>query len=181
MPRYVAFLRAINVGGSNVVRMEDLRRKFEALGFKGVETFIASGNVIFTSPSRDAAALERKIERHLEKALGYEVSVFLRTDAQVAAVAAQKPFTDARRQSAGAFCVGFLAAPLPPPAATSVLALKNAVDDFHIDGREIYWLCTKRQSESTFSNALLEKTVKARSTFRGFNTVQKLAAKYPPK
>jgi len=180
MPRYVAFLRAINVGG-HVVKMDDLRRQFERLGFKDVETFIASGNVVFTAASRDAAALERKIERALEKAFGYEVKTFVRTLAEVAEVAAHKPFADSRIRSAGAYCVGFLAAPLPPDAAKVVLALKNGEDDFHVNGREVYWICTKRQGESTFSNALLEKTLKARSTFRGFNTVQKLAAKYPPK
>ena len=78
MPRYVAFLRAINVGG-HVVKMDDLRRRFAQLGFTEVETFIASGNVIFSSPSRDAAALEKKIERQLEKSFGYEVKTFVRT------------------------------------------------------------------------------------------------------
>src|SRR5205814_3611258 len=72
MPRYVAFLRAINVGG-HIVKMDDLRRQFEKLGFTDVQTFIASGNVIFTSPSKDGKALERRIEERLEKAIRYEV------------------------------------------------------------------------------------------------------------
>src|SRR6185369_8391120 len=63
MPKYVAFLRAINVGG-HVVKMDQLRALFEALGFANVETFIASGNVIFDSKSKNVAALERKIDRH---------------------------------------------------------------------------------------------------------------------
>jgi uncharacterized protein (DUF1697 family) len=179
MPRYVAFLRAINVGG-HVVKMDDLRRRFAQLGFTEVETFIASGNVIFSSPSRDAAALEKKIERQLEKSFGYEVKAFVRTLAEVADVAARQPFDDSRVKTAGAYCVGFLAARLPPAAAKSVLALKNGEDDFHVAGREVYWISTKRQGEAVFSNALLEKTLKMRSTFRGVRTVQKLAAKYPP-
>jgi Protein of unknown function (DUF1697) len=80
MPRFVAFLRAINVGGRNVT-MAALRAQFEALGFSNVETFIASGNVIFEAASRDSAALHRKIEAHLAKSLGHEVSTFVRTDA----------------------------------------------------------------------------------------------------
>ena len=63
--RYVAFLRAINVGG-HTVRMEALRREFESLGATNVETFIASGNVIFDTARRNAAALERAIEEHLQ-------------------------------------------------------------------------------------------------------------------
>ena len=69
MPRYVAFLRAINVGG-HTVKMEDLRRLFETMGFANVETFIASGNVIFESKSKNTQAMERKIENHLRESLG---------------------------------------------------------------------------------------------------------------
>ena len=78
MRRYVALLRAINVGG-HVVKMEKLRALFDELAFKDVETVIASGNVLFSSGAPNAAALEEKIERHLKAALGYEVTTFIRT------------------------------------------------------------------------------------------------------
>jgi hypothetical protein len=81
MPRHIAFLRAINVGG-HTVKMDQLRTLFEELGLKDVETFIASGNVIFRSPAK-SASLESKIERHLHRALGYEVDTFIRTDGEV--------------------------------------------------------------------------------------------------
>ena len=58
------------------------------------------------------------------------------------------------------------------------MALKTDIDDFATQEREIYWLCRKKQSESTFSNAVLEKTLGRQATFRGANTVQKMAAKY---
>jgi len=181
MPRYVAFLRAINVGGQHVVRMEDLRRQFERLGFTDVETFIASGNVVFTATSRDGAALERKIEGALEKTFGFEVKTFVRTLAELADVAARKPFAEARVKSAGAYCVGFLAVPLAPAAVQSILALKSVEDDFHVDGREVYWISTKGQGKAAFSNAVLEKLLKSKSTLRGVRMLQKLAAKYPSK
>ncbi len=181
MPRYVAFLRAINVGGQHVVRMEDLRRQFERLGFTDVETFIASGNVVFTTTSRDGPALERKIERALEKAFGFEVKTFVRTLAELADVAAHKPFPEARMKSAVAYCVGFLPAPLAPAAVKSVLALKSEEDDFHVNGREVYWISTKGQGQAAFSNAVLEKLLKAKSTLRGVRMLEKLAAKYASK
>ena len=68
MPRYVAFLRALNFGG-HTIRMERLRDVFTAAGFAGVETFIASGNVIFDSGSTNIGALERKIEMALQSEL----------------------------------------------------------------------------------------------------------------
>jgi uncharacterized protein (DUF1697 family) len=56
--------------------------------------------------------------------------------------------------------------------------MRTSIDDFHVNGREMYWLCRKKQSESTFSNARFEKALGGRATFRGVNTIVKLAAKY---
>ena len=176
MPRLYAFLRAINVGG-HTVTMARLRELFEELGLTGVETFIASGNVIFDSSSKSPGALEKKIEAHLEDALGYEVKTFIRTAPELVALAAHKAFPEVRVQAARAYCVGFLNQPLDAAARKALDGLKTAIDDFHLNGREIYWLCKVGQSESKFSNMVFEKTTKARVTFRGANTVAKLAAK----
>jgi uncharacterized protein (DUF1697 family) len=175
MTRHFAFLRAINVGG-HTVTMARLRELFEELRFENVETFIASGNVIFSARSGSAAALERKIESHLEQSLGYEVKTFLRTGPELVALSRHKAFPEARVRAAGAYCVGFLAEPLDAAGKKTLAGMKTDVDDFHVNGREVYWLCKLRQHESKFSNVLFEKTVKARITFRGANTVSKLAA-----
>lgn len=175
--RFIAFLRAINVGG-HTVTMADLRRHFAALDLEAVETFIASGNVVFRSSARNPAALERRIENHLGAVLGYEVKTFLRTEAELAAIARYEPFTAAQRRAAGSLNVGFLSAPLTNSARKTLMGLKTAIDDFHLHGRELYWLCRKRQSESTFSNVQFERTVQVRTTFRGVNTVARLAAKH---
>ena len=174
MPRYVAFLRAINVGG-RVVTMSTLKKEFERLGFTDVETFIASGNVIFRSPSTSVPALEKKIETALQKALGYEVATFIRTDAEVLAIANHAAFPPARVAGAAALNVGITASVLSPVARKALDGLASEIDVFHVNGREVYWLCQKKQSDSKFSNALFEKTLKTRSTFRGINTMLRLA------
>ena len=177
MARLFAFLRAVNVGG-RVVTMEELRRQFGALGFERVETFIASGNVIFESRARPGAALERRIEERLLAALGYEVRTFVRTALELAAIAAQRPFPEARLRAAAALNVGFLAAPLAAAAERALMALRTPIDDFHVHGRELWWLCAAKQHESKFSNALFERKVGVATTFRGAQTVARLAAKY---
>jgi uncharacterized protein (DUF1697 family) len=174
MTRYFAFLRAINVGG-HVVRMEALRDLFTGLGFSGVETFIASGNVIFHAKSGKAADLEKRIEKQLESSLGYPVATFLRTDEELAAVSRHQPFDAAAVQSATAFCVGFLARPLEPAVHDTLMGLQTEIDDFHHDAREIYWLCKVRQSQSKITNGLLERKLKVPMTFRSITTVTKLA------
>ncbi|RYD71538.1 MAG: DUF1697 domain-containing protein [Verrucomicrobiaceae bacterium] len=177
LPRYIAFLRAINVGG-RTVKMESLARLFRELEFQAVETFIASGNVIFTSSCEDPRKLESLIEEHLQRSLGFEVKTFLRTTAEVAAIARCEAIASLRRESAIAVNVAFLTEPLNPDAEVTLMALRTEIDDFHVRGREVYWLCQKKQSESKFSNAVFEKALKVRATFRGLNTVWRLAERY---
>ena len=177
MPGYVAFLRAINVGG-HTVKMDFLRHLFEALDFSNVETFIASGNVLFETGSKNAPVLERKIENSLREALGYEVAIFIRTRAELAAIAGYKPFGRSDLDAAVALNIAFLANKPDADSKQKLMALRTDIDDFHIHEREIYWLCRKRQSDSRISNAVLEKTLGQKSTLRGANTVKKMAAKY---
>lgn len=180
MPRYIALLRAINVGG-HIVKMDELRSCFESLEFSGVETFIASGNVIFESSSKATASLERRIESCLHKTFGYEVATFLRTDSEVAAIAQYKPFSDSALKTSATLNIGFVAGPLESETVRKLMKFKSPIDDFHVNDREIYWLCKKKQSESTFSNVLFERSLGVRATFRGMNTILRLAAKYPPR
>jgi uncharacterized protein (DUF1697 family) len=177
MLRYFAFLRAINVGGRNVT-MEVLRKAFEALGLQEVESFIASGNIVFSSGSGEAAALERKIETGLLKTLGYEVKTFLRGGPELAGIANHLPFPPAEVSAAHALYVGFVAQPLLQTDAAKLAQFNTEVDDFRTRGREIYWKCLQRQTDSKFSNAAFERALKISATWRNINTVQRLATKY---
>lgn len=177
--RYVAFLRAINVGG-HVVKMELLKRVFLDLGFAAVETFIASGNVIFDSRSKDRPGLERKIERALESALGYEVVTFIRTLPEVMAIARHEPFPKALMAQAVSLNVGLLKGEVDAAARRVIDSFRTEIDEFHLNGAELYWLCRRGQMESKFSNAAFERKTSVRATFRGLKTMEKLAAKFPP-
>jgi uncharacterized protein (DUF1697 family) len=164
--------------GGHTVKMDHLRQLFESLGFSAVETYIASGNVVFETKSGNVKALERKIEKRLREALGYEVATFIRTVAELADIANYKPFRQSDLDAAAALNVAFLSDVLGASSRRKLTALRTDIDDFHVHGRELYWLCRKKQSESTFSNAVLEKTLGTRSTLRGANTVRQIAAKY---
>ena len=179
MPRFVAFLRAINVGG-RIVKMERLRKVFESIGFTGVETFIASGNVIFEARATTASALERKIETALQHELGYVVTTFVRTDRELAAIAGNQPFDPSAVSQSLAFTVGFVAAEIGKDARANVERLRSPLNDVHVDGREIYWLSRTLMSDSTIGYALFEKAMGQPATFRNVNTVRRMAAKYPP-
>jgi uncharacterized protein (DUF1697 family) len=179
VPRYVAFLRAINVGG-HTVKMEHLRKLVASLGYMNVETFIASGNVIFYAPARSTRDMEKEIERHLQESLGYAVATFIRTHGELAVIARYQPFPAPELEEAGnALYIAFLPTPPSDEAQDTLMASRTETDDFHIHGRETYWLCRTRISDSTFSGAKLEKILGMPATMRNVTTVRKLAAKYP--
>jgi uncharacterized protein (DUF1697 family) len=186
MKKYIAFLRAINVAG-RYVKMEQLRSIFESMGFTDVETFINSGNIIFSVDTDNSKILEQKIEQQLQAELGFEVPTFIRTDQELSAIANHQAFPNLELQSAVALNIAFLADPITADNIKILDTLKisitygasEAIDDFHSNNREIYWLCRVKQSESKFSNAILEKKLKVKSTLRGADTIKKIAAKYP--
>jgi uncharacterized protein (DUF1697 family) len=181
VPRFVAFLRGLNVGG-HTVKMDQLKKHFEDLGFENVSTFIASGNVIFETKDAKPAALEKKIEQALERALGYEVATFLRTDAQVADIADHDAFPKVKPKDGDTQYVIFLRG--APDAATKrrIAALSNDEDLLHVHGAEIHWL---RRGGGLIDSTISEKDWRAAlnkepSTNRNLNTLKRLAAKYPP-
>ena len=176
MTKCVALLRAINVGGHNV-KMADLRTHFVALRLSSVETFIASGNVLFTSRAADVALLESRVETRLQKSLGYAVDTFIRTSDEIIAAAAFTPFsTPARLGESSKLSVGFLKTPLDTDRQARVLALAGDDNDFVFRGREFYWWTVGNSSDSTITGAKLERALGQPTTMRNVTTVRKLAA-----
>lgn len=175
MARWVVFLRAINVGG-RFLKMAELARHFHEMGYADASTYINSGNVIFSSSRRrDADALARDIETALAPRLGFVSEAFVRSAAQVQALAA---WAAAHRQPQGAAAevnLILLQQPLNPEQQARVAALCNEVDEFVLGERELLWLCTRPQSESSFSNAVLERQLKLRCTLRRATMLQGLA------
>ncbi len=178
MPRFIAFLRAINVGGARTVKMDALRQPFESLGFSKVATFIASGNVVFETTNKNAKTLTSKIEKKLRERLGYPVEAFIRTDAELAEIANSKAFRQSEIDAAAQFNIIFLANTLDDQSKQKVMALRTDTDEFRVHGREIYWLRRRKRGRSAFSTVPLEKALGQPFTIRGAKTVKMMAAKY---
>jgi uncharacterized protein (DUF1697 family) len=168
-------LRAVNVGG-HIVKMDRLRSLFGALSFTDVSTFIASGNVLFDAAPRASRALEQRIEQHLREALGFEVATFLRSPAELRAIIEHDAFPSSVVRSAHALWIGFLKEPPTAAARDRVLALAGATDDFHVQGREIYWLRRVTSSKALVSGSAVERALGGPMTARNVSTVRKLAA-----
>ena len=138
--RYVAFLRGMNLGGRRIAN-EELRSHFEALGCEEVATFRASGNVIFAVDGSSEAKLTVQLEEGLRERLGYEVPVFLRSAAELTAIASHEPFEAKHlKASKGKLQIAFLTKKPSASAVDGALAHSSDADRLVIAGRELYWL-----------------------------------------
>ncbi len=176
MPRYVAFLRAINVGSGRTITMAVLRRAFEAHGFNEVATIGASGNVTFETPTKNPRALEKKIENALCEALGFLVPTFIRTKVEIEKIARYNPFR-ASKTGAAQVNIVFLSTPLDARSRQAVKALQTDSDEFRVLGREIYWLRRRKPGGYDFRTVPLARTLGQPFTIRGASTVRNVAAK----
>jgi uncharacterized protein (DUF1697 family) len=177
MPRHIAFLRAINVGG-HVVKMQLLRELFESLGFSNVETVIASGNVVFESLEVGGRILEQEIEILLEDALGYQVATFLRTAPELAMVARQQPFDLAELDPEAVVYVIFLRNKPAEIISQALRALNTDNDRARVGKREVYWLRRGRSKDSEVFGVRLGKVLGVETTMRNLKTVRKIVDKY---
>jgi uncharacterized protein (DUF1697 family) len=160
--------------------MADLRRLYEDLKLSNVATFINSGNVIFDARSSDAAALERRIERRLQDALGYAVPTFNRTIDEVEAIGRFEAFPAADVQRTGSSLIVYLLmTPLDRSAGKTFDALRTSRDEFRVNGREVYWLSRGSQLETLVPEPDLRRAFGGvQVTTRNINTIRNIAAKF---
>ena len=170
--RYVAFLRAVNVGGRRV-SMDRLRALFEELGHERVSTFIASGNVLFDAAGR-AANLERAIEEKLQEALGFEVITFLRRANEVRHAASEKPF--GRVPAGKTHMVAFLRRKPTAAERKAIEDRSTPSDRLVVDGREVHWLIDGRMMDSELKQKDWD-VLGQPTTTRNTTMLAKLAAK----
>jgi uncharacterized protein (DUF1697 family) len=177
MARYIAFLRGINLGKRRLP-MSQLKALFEELGFDEVETFIASGNVLFSSRVKQASQLEAQIARHLEESLGYAVDTFVRTAEEVAAIGNAKVFPEDGKAGI-TIHVGFLHKEPAPDVARKFAAVRTEEDEFRVRGREYYWLCRVRTSDSKVWALPEMKALRLpTSSMRNMTSIRKLITKH---
>ena len=176
MTRYVAFLRAINVGG-HIVKMDHLRALCESIPLAKVTTFIASGNVLFES-AKPVAHVEAAIEKKLRAVLGYEVAAMVRSGADLGAIVER--VTRNELDHGVRLYVGLMKNPAPPAVVKTVAAMSNDLDVLTVRGAEVYWQCRTSFSESTIVGSKLEKALGRPVTFRNITTIRRVAEKLTP-
>jgi len=174
MPVYVALLRGINIGPHKRMKMEKLRESFEALGFKRVQTYIQSGNVVFSAGKGPPTALSKKIEDRIVSDFGFSSPVILRTREELGRAVANNPFSKQPGIDPEKLHVTFLAA---APAASALKKLAEftvAPDQSCCIGKEIYLHLPNGFSRSSLWKVPWEKALAVVTTTRNWRTVNAL-------
>jgi len=175
--RWIAFLRGINLGGRRV-KMDELRAHLDALGLDAVDTFLASGNVIFRAEDADAAGLEARIEEHLEEALGFATATFVRGPEELKRIA-DDPAVGAGEAEGLRPYVVFLRREAGASVADALESLQTPDDRLHPRGSEVLWLRRGGISDTTITPRDFEEAVGGMDhTRRTLNTVRRILAKY---
>jgi uncharacterized protein (DUF1697 family) len=173
VPRYVALLRSVNVAGHGRLAMNELRASIEGLGYKDVTTYIQTGNILLTAPSRSDTAVATAIEARLAEDFGDAPAVIVRTVAELTRIGASSPYAkagaDPKRHH-----VTFLAT-APTKKALAALDLPaSGRDQLVVDGCEVYVSTPDGYAETKYTGTFLERRLGVVSTTRNWNTVTKL-------
>lgn len=173
MSEYIAFLRAINVSGTNLIRMEDLKAMLAGIrGLKNIRTYIASGNIMFETADTDVPQLEEKIEKRILKEFGLEVPTIIRSKPALQQVVKNNPFAGTILDKETVLYTAFFKSPLTTAQAQTITSLTYEAETFIPLGSEVFILQKKPLiKKDVFSNANLEKKIKAVATSRNWNTV----------
>ena len=135
--------------------------------------------MVFRSRARSATALAAAIADGLEPLLGFRSEAFVRSEDELQLLAQRAAEQQALHRAAvgpqGEVNVALLTQPLSAAQATALAGLRTKLDDFAHDGTEVYWLCKSKQSDSTFSNAVFERKLAARTTIRRASMLERLA------
>jgi uncharacterized protein (DUF1697 family) len=175
MPVIVSLMRGVNVGG-HTIKMDALRTLYESLGLRKVETFIQSGNVVFTTQARDRAALAKRLEEAIEKKFGFHADVILRNADELRDALARNPFAERLDIDPAKLLITFLASDPDPDGCAKVRALDIHPEELHIDGREVYVYFANGMARPKLSWPVIGKALKTPATGRNLTSVRKLLA-----
>jgi uncharacterized protein (DUF1697 family) len=173
--KYVALVRAINVGGRNLMRMSDVRACFEAREFQRVSTYIQSGNILFESDVSDLPALTAAIEQAFAETFDHTAGVFVRSHRQMQKIVAGAP----KEWKEGATLrrnVAFLRKPLTVNKAVAAIEPKPGVDSVNAGDNVVYMSTVMARLKQSAFPKIVGKPIYRDMTIRSYSTCQKILA-----
>ena len=173
MPKTIALLRGVNVGG-RTVKMDRLRELLSAMGCEGVSTYIQSGNALFDDGGEQADELAARLEAGLRDSLGFDVPVLVLTAGELDGILAANPFAGRALAHGERLYVTVLEHDPAPDAASRLSPDPRSADEFLLMGRAAWVLCRGGYHQTAYSNGYFEKKLKIRATTRNLEVLGKL-------
>jgi uncharacterized protein (DUF1697 family) len=175
METYISLLRGINVSGQKKILMADLKVLYETLKFKGVVTYIQSGNVIFKTDKKESNQnLAKKIEQSIFKKYNFNVPLIVRSTSEIENIISNNPFLKDSNIDIDKLHVTFLSETPEKEKLISIVQFDYPPDKFIIIDQEVFLYCPDRYGETKLSNMFFENKLKVSATTRNWKTVNKL-------
>jgi uncharacterized protein (DUF1697 family) len=176
MTRFVVFLRAVNVGGHNVLK-DNLQGAFVSMGFRDVSTYKQSGNLILEADFPDAEAVSNQVNEKLPEMLGFEAAGFVRTMSQLKKVLDLDPFKGCPKEGAS-FLVTFLSkVPAQFPLKLPLIIPRSTAEIISVVGTEVFSV-TRGYGDGGKPNPFLESKLKMQATTRNLNTIREIVERF---
>lgn len=177
MNTYISLLRGINVSGHKIVPMAELKTLYESLRLSAVQTYIQSGNVIFTTEDTlTDLELAEMLERAILKRFNFTVPVIVRNVSELDQLISNNPFDVEEGIGKEKLYVTFLSDVPDKAAMERIDGIDCSPDRFIVRGREIYLYCVNGYGRTKLNNNYFEQKLKLSATTRNWNTVNKLFA-----
>lgn len=173
--KYAAFLRGINVGGKNMIKMEALRKTFEGLGYENVRSYVNSGNLVFETRKADDGKLAKTIRAAIQKEFGFDISVMVRSMDEIAKIVTDNPY-DGQFDNHKYFYVFFLDRELSKEEKKLLMEQANENEMVSVNGRTIYYLLRISILDSALGKGFVDRKLKIPATGRNWRTIQTVAA-----
>ncbi|MBS1947475.1 MAG: DUF1697 domain-containing protein [Bacteroidetes bacterium] len=173
MNTYISILRGINVSGANTIKMDALKKVYEGAGFKNVQTYIQSGNVVFRAKKTELPGLEIKIAETIWNKTKFEVPVIVKELADLKEVLAHNPFLKNREADIRFLHVTFLS-DWPSKENISKINGDYKPDEFVLNGKNIYLFCPDGYGRTKLNNNFFENKLKLSATTRNWKTISQL-------
>lgn len=174
MDTYIALLRGINVAGQKKMPMAEVRKMMVDLGFKEVQTYIQSGNIIFKSTSDTVRKLEKSIHTAIDKAFGFDVPVLVKSVAEIKSIVVQNPFDDKEDLEKNRIYFVLLQEPANPELVIAFKKIEYPNEKYVVSDNCVYLCCKNGYGKAKLNNNLIERKLKVKATTRNYKTMNTL-------
>jgi len=169
---YIALLRGINVSGQKIIKIDELRKLFENLGFKNVKTYIQSGNVVFNSKIESIDKIVKSIEKKIKEVFSFDVTVIIRNRDELGKIIQINPFL--KNKPVEKLYVSFLSDIADDNKTEKLYKYRSETEEFLLIGKEMYLYYPDGYGRSKLTNNIFESKLGVKATTRNWNTVNKL-------